>query len=221
VIIQDGLKRMYVDKENVFYYLTTMNENYVHPDMPLGSEEGIIKGIYKLKEGKKSVKKKRVQLMGAGTILREVEVAAEMLREDWGVESDIWSVTSVNELARDGQRADRWNLLHPGEEPRKAYLTEQLSESEGPFVISTDYMKSYSEQLRAYVPGSYAVLGTDGFGRSDARAKLRSFFEVDRYFVTIASLKALADEGKVPAKTVADAMKKYGINPEKTDPTTC
>ena len=221
VIIQDGLKRMYVDKENVFYYLTTMNENYQHPDMPIDAEEGIIKGIYKLKEGKKTVKKKRVQLMGAGTILREVEAAAELLRDDWGVESDIWSVTSVNELARDGQRTDRWNLLHPGEEPRKAYLTEQLGESEGPFVISTDYMKSYSEQLRAYVPGSYTVLGTDGLGRSDTRGKLRNFFEVDRYFVTVAALKTLADEGKVPAKSVADAMKKYGIDSEKTDPTTC
>ncbi|WP_075186706.1 pyruvate dehydrogenase (acetyl-transferring), homodimeric type [Teredinibacter haidensis] len=221
VIIQDGLKCMFVDKENVFYYLTTMNENYKHPDMPLGAEEGIIKGIYKLKEGKKTVKKKRVQLMGAGTILREVEAAAELLREDWGVESDIWSVTSINELARNGQRTDRWNLMHSGETPRKAYLTEQLESAEGPFVISTDYMKSYSEQLRAYVPGSYTVLGTDGFGRSDTRTKLRHFFEVDRYFVTVAALKALADEGKVPAKTTADAMKQYGIDPEKTDPTTC
>ena len=220
VIIHDGLKRMYEDKENCFYYITTMNENYVHPDMPIGAEEGIIKGIYKLVEGKKRVKK-RVQLMGAGTILREVEAAAELLRENHGVESDIWSVTSVNELTRDGMRADRWNLLHPdSKKPKKAYLTEQLESSEGPFIISTDYMKGYSEQLRPYVPGNYHVLGTDGFGRSDTRKKLRHFFEVDRYFVTIKALKALAEEGKVPMKEVKDAIKKYGIDPEKIDPTT-
>lgn len=221
VIIQNGLKRMYEDKENCFYYLTTMNENYQHPEMPIGAEEGIIKGIYKLKEGKKNVKKKKVQLMGAGTILREVEAAAELLREDWGVESDVWSVTSVNELARDGQRTTRWNLLHPNEETKKSYLTQQLESVDGPFVISTDYMKSYAEQLRAYVPGSYTVLGTDGFGRSDTRSKLRKFFEVDRYFVTVAALKALADEGKVDVKHVAEALLKYGIDSEKTDPTTC
>lgn len=220
-IIQDGLKRMYAEKENVFYYLTTLNENYEHPDMPLGVEEGIIRGIYRLKEGKKSVKKKRVQLMGAGAILREVEAAAELLREDWGVESDVWSVTSVNELTRDGQRTDRWNFLHPDQEPKKSYLTQQLQDNEGPFVISTDYIKSYADQLRAYVPGSYTVLGTDGFGRSDTRSKLRHFFEVDRYFVTCAALKVLADEGKVPVSTALDAMKKYGIDSEKTDPTTC
>jgi len=221
VIVHDGMKRMYVDKENVFYYVTTMNENYPHPEMPVGAEEGIVKGIYRLKEGKKNVKKKRVQLMGAGTILREVEAAADLLRDDWGVESDIWSVTSVNELARDGQRTDRWNRMHPTEEPRKAYLTQQLESSDGPFVISTDYMKSYSDQLRAYVPGQYVVLGTDGFGRSDTRGRLRRFFEVDRFFVTCAALKALADEGKVEASVVVDAMKKYGIDAEKTDPTTC
>ena len=222
VILQDGVKRMYGDKENVFYYITTMNENYQHPEMPIGAEEGILKGIYKLKEGKKSVKKKRVQLMGAGTILREVEAAAELLREDWGVESDIWSVTSVNELAREGQKATRWNLLHPdAKTPRKAYLTEQLEKSDGPFIISTDYIKSYSEQLRAFVPGRYEVLGTDGFGRSDTRSKLRRFFEVDRYYVTVAALKALADEGRIALSEVNEAIKKYGIDPEKTDPMTC
>jgi pyruvate dehydrogenase E1 component len=220
VIITDGLKRMYDEKENVFYYITTMNENYLHPEMPVGAEEGIVKGIYKLKEGKKNVKKKRVQLMGAGSILREVEAAAELLRDDWGVESDIWSVTSVNELAREGQKADRWNLMHPTDAPRKSYLTEVLEGSSGPFIISTDYMKSYSEQLRPYVPGRYTVLGTDGFGRSDTRSKLREFFEVNRYFVTIASLKSLADEGAIEAKVVVDAMTKYGIDPEKIDPMT-
>jgi pyruvate dehydrogenase E1 component len=220
VIISDGLQRMYVNKENCFYYISTMNENYAHPDMPDGAEEGIIKGIYKLKAGKKS-KGSRVQLMGAGSILREVEAAADLLRQDWGVESDIWSVTSVNELAREGQKTDRWNLMHADKPARKSYLTQQLEASEGPFIISTDYIKSYAEQLRAYVPGRYAVLGTDGFGRSDTRAKLRTFFEVDRYFVTIAALKALADEGKLDAKDIAKAMKKYGIQADKTDPTTC
>ncbi len=221
VIIRDGLRRMYEDKENCFYYITTMNENYQHPEMPIGAEEGIVKGIYQLKQGKKNVKKKRVQLMGAGSILREVEAAADLLREDWGVESDIWSVTSVNELAREGQRTERWNMLHPTDKPRKAYLTETLESASGPFIISTDYMKSYAEQLRSFIPGSYSVLGTDGFGRSDTRSKLRKFFEVDRYFVTVASLKALADEGKVEAKVVAEALAKYGIDSEKTDPTTC
>ncbi len=221
VIIHAGLKCMYEDKENCFYYLTTMNENYQHPEMPIGCEEGIVRGIYKLKEGKKNVKKKRVQLLGAGSILREVEAAADLLREDWGVESDVWSVTSVNELARDGHRVARWNLLHPEQEAKKAYVTAQLESSDGPFVISTDYMKSYAEQLRAYVPGRFTVLGTDGFGRSDTRSKLRRFFEVDRYFVVLAALKALADEGKVDAKDVAGALKKYGIDSAKTDPTTC
>ncbi len=220
VIITDGLKRMYHDKENVFYYVTTMNENYVHPEMPVGVEEGIVKGIYKLREGKKNVKKNKVQLMGAGSILREVEAAAELLREDWGIESDVWSVTSVNELARDGQRTDRWNLLNPEETPRKSYLTQVLEATGGPYIISTDYMKSYSEQLRAYVPGSYTVLGTDGFGRSDTRSQLREFFEVNRYFVVVAALRALADEGNVEMSAVADAMKKYGIDSEKADPTT-
>lgn len=220
VIITDGLKRMYSDKENVFYYITTMNENYHHPEMPEGAEEGIVKGIYKLHEGNKRVKKLKVQLMGAGSILREVEAAAELLREDWGVESDVWSVTSVNELARDGQRTDRWNRLNPAETPKKAYLTEVLESSDGPFVISTDYVKTYSEQLRPYVPGAYTVLGTDGFGRSDTRSKLRDFFEVDRFYVTTAALKALVDEGKLDLKVLLEAMEKYGINADKTDPTT-
>ncbi|WNO09847.1 pyruvate dehydrogenase (acetyl-transferring), homodimeric type [Teredinibacter sp. KSP-S5-2] len=221
VIITDGMKRMFVEKQNCFYYITTMNENYSHPDMPLGAEEGIIRGIYKLKDGKKNVKKKKVQLMGCGSILREVEAAAELLREDWGVESDIWSVTSVNELTRDGQAAERWNLLHPEAEPRKPYLTQQLEGADGPFVISTDYMKAYGEQLRRFVPGSYTVLGTDGFGRSDSRAKLRHFFEVDRHYVVIAALNALAEEGSMKKADVVEAIKKYGINPEKIDPMTC
>ena len=219
VIIQDGLKRMYEQKESCFYYITTMNENYQHPEMPANAEEGILRGVYKLVEGKKRAKK-RVQLLGAGTILREVEAAAELLRENHGVESDVWSVTSVNELTRDGQRAERWNRLHPDQAPRKAYLTEQLESQDGPFIISTDYIKTYSEQLRPYIPGNYHVLGTDGFGRSDTRAKLRQFFEVDRHYVTVTALKALADEGKIDVKEVTDAMKKYGIDPDKVDPMT-
>jgi len=220
VIISDGLKRMFKDKENMFYYVTTMNENYTHPEMPVGAEEGIVKGIYKLIGGKKGVKKKKVQLMGAGSILREVEAAAILLRDDWGVESDVWSVTSVNELARDGQRTERWNRLHPEHAAKKAHLTEVLEVADGPYIISTDYVKTYSEQLRPYIPGSYTVLGTDGFGRSDTRAQLRDFFEVDRHYVAVASLKALADEGKIELSVVSDAIKKYGINPEKSDPTT-
>ncbi|UTF60894.1 pyruvate dehydrogenase (acetyl-transferring), homodimeric type [Gilvimarinus sp. DA14] len=219
VIVQDGLKRMYQDKENCYYYITLMNENYVHPDMPEGAEEGIIKGIYQLEKGT-SKKKNRVQLMGSGTILNEVRAAAEILRKDFSVEADVWSVTSVNELTREGQAVDRWNLLHPTETPRKAYVTEQLEGKDGPFVIATDYMKNYGEQLRPYIPGKYTVLGTDGFGRSDSRQKLRHFFEVSREFVVIAALKSLADEGKIKADVVAKAIKQFGIDQDKADPLT-
>ncbi|MDO3386304.1 pyruvate dehydrogenase (acetyl-transferring), homodimeric type [Gilvimarinus sp. SDUM040013] len=219
VLVQDGLKRMYQDKENCYYYITLMNENYVHPDMPEGAEEGIIKGIYKLEKGT-SKKKNRVQLLGSGTILNEVRAAAEILRNDFSVEADVWSVTSVNELTRDGQAAERWNLLNPTAEPRKPYITEQLEGSEGPFIIATDYMKNYAEQLRAFVPGEYRVLGTDGFGRSDSRQKLRHFFEVSREFVVIAALKSLADQGNIKMDVVAKAIKQFGIDPEKADPLT-
>ena len=220
VIVQDGLKRMYQDKENCYYYITLMNENYTHPDMPKGVEEGIIKGMYLLEKGS-SKKKNRVQLMGSGTILREVRAAAEILRNDFGVEADVWSVTSVNELTRDGQRVARYNMLHPTEKPRKAYVTELLEKQDGPVIIATDYLKTYAEQLRAYVPGDYTVLGTEGFGRSDSRQKLRHFFEVDRHFVTIAALKSLADQGKIKADVVSKAIKQFGIDPDKADPMTC
>lgn len=219
VILQDGMRRMYQEKENCFYYITVMNENYPHPEMPAGAEEGIIKGIYRLRESKKKAKKK-VQLMGSGTILREVEAAAELLRDNHGVEADIWSVTSVNELVRDGQRIERWNRFHPDQQPRKPYVTETLDGHDGPFVMSTDYMKNYSEQLRPYIPGAFHVLGTNGFGRSDSREKLRQFFEVNRFYVTVTALKALADEGKVDVKEVLAAIKKYGIDPDKADPMT-
>jgi pyruvate dehydrogenase E1 component len=217
VIIQDGIKRMYQDKENMFYYISLMNENYQHPEMPAGSEEGIIKGLYLLEQGTGKAKN-RVQLMGAGTILREVRFAAEILRKDFDVEADVWSVTSVNELTRDGQRATRWNMLNPTSAARKPYITQQLEGRDGPFIISTDNLKTYSEQLRAYVPGTYTVLGTEGFGRSDTRSQLRHFFEVNRYFVVVAALKSLADQGKIKPDVVAKAIKKFGIDPAKADP---
>ncbi len=217
VIIQHGMKRMYEDQENCFYYITTMNENYAHPEMPIGAEEGIIKGGYLLKEGKKKAKLK-VQLMGAGSILREVEAAAEILKEQYSVESDIWSITSVNELTRDGQECERLNLLHPEDEPRKPYITQQLEGRQGPVVIATDYMKSYTEQLRAFIPADYHVLGTDGFGRSDTREKLRKFFQVSREYVVLATLKALADQGKIEKKVVSKAMVDLGIPAEQVSP---
>jgi len=216
VIVQDGVKRMFEDKENCFYYLTTMNENYKQPAMPEGAEAGIIKGIYKFSQGGKA--KLRVQLMGAGTILNEVREAAKILKETYSVESDIWSLTSVNEITREGQQVDRWNLLHPDSKPKRAYLTEQLDGAEGPVVIATDYMKNYAEQMRKYIDKPLTVLGTDGFGRSDSREALRSFFEVDRYFITVAALKALADEGAIKSSVVSEAIKSFGIDPEKTNP---
>ena len=216
VIVQDGVKRMFEDKENCFYYLTTMNENYVQPAMPEGAEEGIIKGMYKFEQGAKGDLK--VQLMGAGTILNEVREAAKILKKDYKVEADIWSLTSVNELTREGQAVDRWNLLHPDKEAKQSYVSEQLEGSSEPVVIATDYMKNYSEQLRKYIDNPLYVLGTDGFGRSDSRAALRHFFEVDRHFITVTALKALADEGKIKASVVAKAIKKFGIDPEKANP---
>ncbi|MEH6650484.1 MAG: pyruvate dehydrogenase (acetyl-transferring), homodimeric type [Motiliproteus sp.] len=219
VIIQNGLKRMFADKENVFYYLTVMNENYQQPEMPQGAEAGIIKGLYLLEEGKKTAKKK-VQLMGSGTILREVRAAAELLRTDFGVESDIWSATSFNELRREALDCSRWNMLHPEEQPRASYVEECFADRKGPVIASTDYMKSYADQIREFVPASYRVLGTDGFGRSDTRAKLREFFEVNRYYVVIAALKAMADEGTIKQAEVTKALKKYNINADKPNPTT-
>jgi len=216
VVVQDGVKRMFEDKENCFYYLTTMNENYKQPAMPEGAEEGIIKGIYKFSHGGKA--KLRVQLMGAGTILNEVREAAQILKETYSVESDIWSLTSVNELTREGQQVDRWNLLHPESKPKRAYLSEQLDGAEGPVIIATDYMKNYAEQMRKYIDKPLTVLGTDGFGRSDSREALRSFFEVDRYFITVAALKSLADEGSIKHSVVSEAIKSFGIDPEKTNP---
>ena len=217
VIIQDGVERMYGKGENCFYYVTTMNENYAHPAIPKGAEEGIIKGMYLLESGKKS-KGERVQLMGSGTILNEVRKAAQMLRDDWGIESDIWSVTSVNELFREAVEVERWNTMHPGSKAKTSYLAASLAKASGPKVIATDYIRAHSEQLRRFIPGTYRVLGTDGFGRSDTRAKLREFFEVDSRYVTVNALSALVEEGKLDAKVVTEAIAKYGINPDKPNP---
>jgi pyruvate dehydrogenase E1 component len=188
--------------------------------MPVGSEEGIIKGLYKLEAGGSRLKN-RVQLMGSGTILREVEAAAAILRKDFKVDADVWSMTSVNELAREGQRVARWNLMHPDQKPKKAYVTEQLETVKGPVIAATDYIKCYVEQLRQFVPRSFSVLGTDGFGRSDTRSKLRHFFEVDRYFIVIAALKALADEGAITVSTVTGAIKTFEIDTDKLNPMLC
>ena len=219
VIIQDGLRRMYKEQESVYYYITIMNENYVHPPMPKGAEEGILNGMYLLKRGAPK-KKMKVQLLGSGTILREVIAAADLLEADFGVSADIWSVTSFNELRREGLDVQRWNRLHPEHTQRPTYVEKCLKDGSGPVIASTDYMKAYADQIRAFVPRHYVTLGTDGFGRSDSRENLRRFFEVDRHHVALAALKALADEGVVPAATVAEAIAKYGIDPNKPSPVT-
>jgi pyruvate dehydrogenase E1 component len=219
VIIQDGLRRMVAEQEDVFYYVTVMNENYEHPAVPEGAEEGILKGMYLLRDGSKAKNgTPRVQLLGSGTILREVLAAADMLEADHGVTADVWSVTSFTELGRDGMEADRWNLLHPTEQPRRSYVEQCLTGRNGPVVASTDYMRAFAEQIRPYVPGPYRVLGTDGFGRSDYRVKLRRFFEVDRHYVTVAALKALADDGVVEPAAVQAAIERYSIDTERPAP---
>ena len=218
VIIQDGMRRMYQEQENVFYYITVMNENYLQPAMPEGVEEGIRRGIYRFQQGGK--RKQRVQLLGSGTILREVIAAAELLENDFKVSADVWSVTSFNELRRDGLAAERWNLLHPEEPPRSCYVADQLNGQPGPIIAATDYIRSYADQIRPFIQSRYSVLGTDGFGRSDMRSQLRKFFEVNRYYVVVAALKALADEGAIEPKVVGEAMRKYRIDSEKPDPST-
>jgi len=218
VIIQSGLKCMFEDKENCFYYLTTMNENYVQPAMPTGVEEGIVRGIYPLKRSQEVTTKKKVTLMGAGTILNEVVAASQILKEEFSVETDIWSLTSVNELVREGQAVDRWNLLHPTETPKISYVEQQVGDISDPIVIATDYMKAYAEQLRRYLPSSLHVLGTDGFGRSDSRETLRHFFEVDRYFIVVAALKGLADKEIIEQSVVSEAIESFSIDPEKMNP---
>jgi pyruvate dehydrogenase E1 component len=216
VIVQDGMRRMYQQQESVFYYITCMNENYSHPAMPAGAAEGILKGMYPLRIGGRG--KVRVTLFGSGTILREVLDAADLLEKDFGIPADVFSVTSFGELRRNALAIERWNLLHANEAPKQTYIQEALKGSEGPFIAATDYMKTVADQIRQWVPGRYSVLGTDGFGRSDSRAELRRFFEVDRHYVVVAALKALADEGKVDKQTVTSAMQKFGIDPEKPNP---
>ncbi len=214
VIIQDGLRRMVGEQEDVFYYLTLMNENYPHPPMPEGAEEGILRGMYRLRAGEGDGP--RVQLLGSGTILREVMFAAELLAE-FGVAADIWSVTSFTELRRDGIEAERWNMLHPLSEPRQAYVSQSLGA--GPVVASTDYIRAFADQIRQWVPGPYRVLGTDGFGRSDSRSALRRFFEVDRHYIAVAALKELADAGAIEPSVVAEAIERFEIDPEAPIPT--
>jgi pyruvate dehydrogenase E1 component len=216
VIIQDGMRRMYVNQEDVFYYLTVMNENYAHPAMPQGAEAGIIKGMYLFKENKQA----QVQLLGSGTILREVIAGAELLEKDFGISANIWSVTSFTELRREGMDCERWNMLHPEAKPRPSYVEQCLAGRSGPVIAATDYMRSFADQIRNFVPQSYKVLGTDGFGRSDTRKNLRHFFEVNRHYVAIAALKVLADAGTIKSSVVSKAIALYQVNPDKPNPTT-
>jgi len=234
VIIQDGLRRMYVEQEDIFYYITVMNENYAHPAMPKGIELDILKGMYCFRQGANAApvpdrsaaytpsmaisRAPRVQLLGSGTIFREVEAAAELLRNDWGVEADLWSCPSFTELARDGQSCERWNRLHPTETPRQSHVANCLANAVGPVIAATDYSRAFAEQIRAFIAAPYTVLGTDGFGRSDTRENLRRFFEVDRFHVTIAALKALADSGQFDPAKIDVAIAKYGIAADASAP---
>jgi pyruvate dehydrogenase E1 component len=219
VILHEGLLRMVRDHENVFYYITLMNENYTHPPMPEGVREGILRGMYRIRDGAGDGKL-RVQLLGSGTILREVLAAAELLEADFQVAADVWSCTSMNELRRDGIDCERWNLLHPEEPPRQSWVERCLGARGGPVIAATDYQRAYADQIRPYLAQRYKVLGTDGYGRSDTRRRLRSFFEVDRHWVAIAALKALADDGELPAATVSSAIARYGVDAKKPNPVT-
>lgn len=217
VIVRDGLRRMLDEQENVFYYLSIMNENYVHKPLPKGTEEGIIRGLYQLKKGTKN-RKKRVQLLGSGTILREVEAAADLLEKDYNIAADVWSATSFTELRRDADKQDHWAILHPDKKRKPSWVETCLDGQKGPVVAATDYIKTYADQIRPWVKSPYRVLGTDGYGRSDTREKLRHFFEVNRYFIVVAALYELAQQGEVTKKTVAQAIKTYGIDPNKGYP---
>jgi len=218
VIMQDGLKRMIENQEDVFYYITLMNENYSHPEMPKGVEADIIKGMYPFSTSK--IKGEKVQLMGSGVILREVIEAQKILENDYGVSADVWSVTSFNELRKDALEIDRWNRMNPDKPQKESHITKHLKKAEGPIIASTDYMKSFAEQIAVFLPHTFVALGTDGFGRSDSRENLRQFFEVDRHYVVVATLKALSDEGKIKSSIVTDAIKKFKLDPNKPNPVT-
>jgi pyruvate dehydrogenase E1 component len=216
VIVHDGMHRMYGKQENCFYYITAMNETYVQPAMPEGAQEGILKGMYRIRESK--AQGPRVQLLGSGAILRETLAAADLLEQDFGAAADVWSATSFNELRREGMDVERWNMLHPEQEPRQSYVEQKLGPTGGPIVAATDYIQTLADQIRPFVPRRFRVLGTDGFGRSDVRSQLRKFFEVNRYYIALAALKALAEEGEVSAERVSEVIKKYRIDPEKPNP---
>jgi pyruvate dehydrogenase E1 component len=215
VIIQEGLRRMVGEQEDVFFYITLMNENYRHPPMPDGAQEGILRGMYRLRASDGA----QVQLLGSGAILNEVLAAADLLRDDWGVQADVWSVPSFTELRRDGIEVERWNMLHPLEERRLPYVAQCLSQDREPVVASTDWVRAFAEQIRQWVPGPYLVLGTDGYGRSDYRQALRDFFEIDRRYVALAALKGLADRGELDPQRVQEAIERYEIDAEAPMPT--
>ncbi|HEX3469101.1 MAG TPA: pyruvate dehydrogenase (acetyl-transferring), homodimeric type [Candidatus Elarobacter sp.] len=219
-ILQDGMRRMLAEQEDVYYYITLLNENYKHPAMPAGAEDGILRGLYQLRDGGDAKNPSRVQLMGSGSILREALAAADLLRDDFGIAADVWSATSFTLLHRDGESVARWNMLHPNETPRRAYVAEQLDGHDGPVVAATDYVKTFAEQIRPFVGRPFHALGTDGFGRSDTRKQLRAFFEVDRRWIALAALNALASEGKIERSKIADAIAKYELDPAKPEPTT-
>jgi pyruvate dehydrogenase E1 component len=219
-IIADGARRMLHAQDDVFYYITVMNENYHHPAMPEGSAEGILRGLYLLRSAGDASGKPRVQLMGSGAILREVIAASELLRDDFGVAADVWSATSFTLLARNGQDVERWNMLHPAEERRRPYVQEQLENHPGPVVAASDYVKTFADQIRPFVDRPFRALGTDGFGRSDTRKQLRAFFEVDRHWIALAALDTLAAEGAMSNARTSEALGKYGIDPSKPNPVT-
>jgi pyruvate dehydrogenase E1 component len=216
VIIQDGMRRMYAEQQNIFYYITLMNENYVQPPLPSGAEAGILAGGYPLQSGGRG--KVRATLLGSGTILRECLAAAKILENDYGIPADVLSITSFSELRREALECERWNLLHPSEPAHVPYVRQLLEKHEGAVVAATDYVRTVPDQIRQWVPGRYVTLGTDGFGRSDSRAQLRRHFEVDRNYIAVAALKALADEGRVDPETVARAIKALGVDPAKPVP---
>jgi pyruvate dehydrogenase E1 component len=216
VIVREGVRWMLTEQEDVFYYVTVMNENYVQPPLPDGVEDGILRGMYLLREGEGDGP--RVQLLGSGAILREVIAGADLLASDFGVAADVWSATSFTELRRDGIDVERWNRLHPAEKRRRTYVQEAFGKRKGPVVAATDYMRAFADQIREWVPGRYVVLGTDGFGRSDYRRQLRRFFEVDRHHVALGALAALAREGTVDAAVVQDAIDRYGIDADSDAP---